>query len=136
MVALAQDRNTRRRPACEYTDPMAASITCHAGAIVCLNAAGNATPGATAVGLIARGIVVERAVNGATIGENSVRSRPEVGRFANSAAGDLIARAEIGDDCWIVDDQTVAKTNGGATRSIAGKILDVDAAGVWVRVGI
>jgi hypothetical protein len=48
----------------------------------------------------------------------------------------LITRAEIGDDCYIVDDSTVAKTNpGGNTRSVAGKIVDVDAKGVWVRIG-
>ena len=55
-------------------------------------------------------------------------------RFANSVAADLIALADIGADCFIVDDQTVAKTNGGATRSIAGKIRDVDADGVWVQI--
>ena len=49
--------------------------------------------------------------------------------FANSASGDLIARADIGNDCYIVDDQTVAKTNGSSTRSIAGKVYDVDADG-------
>jgi hypothetical protein len=27
----------------------------------------------------------------------------------------------------------VAKTNGGSTRSVAGKIFDVDAQGVWVK---
>ncbi|KAK0329991.1 hypothetical protein LTR94_034588, partial [Friedmanniomyces endolithicus] len=54
-------------------------------------------------------------------------------RWANSAAADAITRAEIGDPAYIVDDQTVAKTNGGATRSVAGTIRDVDAQGVWVE---
>lgn len=44
--------------------------------------------------------------------------------------------ADIGSDCYIVDDQTVAKTNGTNTRSVAGKIMDVDAQGVWVRSGL
>ena len=39
----------------------------------------------------------------------------------------------MGSDCYIVDDQTVAKTNGGATRCVAGKVWDVDAEGVWVE---
>ena len=39
---------------------------------------------------------------------------------------------DIGKDCFIVDDQTVAKTNGANTRSRAGKVFDVDADGVWV----
>ena len=54
-------------------------------------------------------------------------------RYANSAAGDLIATADIGTVCYIVDDQTVAKTSATATRSPAGIVEDVDANGVWVR---
>ena len=41
----------------------------------------------------------------------------------------------MGSDCYIVDDQTVAKTNGTNTRSVAGKIIAVDADGVWVKIG-
>ncbi|MFB0515162.1 MAG: hypothetical protein ACETWG_00985, partial [Candidatus Neomarinimicrobiota bacterium] len=36
---------------------------------------------------------------------------------------------------YIVDDQTVAKTDGTGTRSPAGFIEDVDSNGVWVLVG-
>lgn len=52
--------------------------------------------------------------------------------FANSAAADEIANNDVGADCYAVDDNTVALTNGGATRSKAGKIIRVDADGVWV----
>ena len=52
--------------------------------------------------------------------------------FANSAAADAITLADIGADCYIVDDQTVAKTSATNTRSVAGKVFDVDAEGVWV----
>ena len=59
---------------------------------------------------------------------------PDVGLpSANSAAADQITAADIGNDCYGVDDQTVAKTNGANTRSVAGKIYDVDAQGVWVK---
>jgi hypothetical protein len=50
----------------------------------------------------------------------------------NSAAADLIAKADIGASCYVVDDQTVAKTNGGGARPRAGKVFDVDEYGVWV----
>ena len=135
MVALTQDRNTATRPGADVVDPMAANVTIYMGAIVVLNAAGNADRGTTAVGLIARGIAQETKTNGANVGENSIRSFPAIARLANLAA-DAVTRAEIGDDCFIVDDQTVAKTNGGNTRSVAGKVIDLDAQGVWVRVGI
>jgi hypothetical protein len=81
-------------------------------------------------------MALEKAVNGATAAANSVRVQPGIFRWQNSASADAIAKAEIGDDCFIVDDQTVAKTNGTNTRSVAGKVVQVDAQGVWVRVGI
>ena len=52
--------------------------------------------------------------------------------FKNSAAADEITNAEIGSDCYIVDDETVAKTDGTGTRSVAGKVFLVDDYGVWV----
>ena len=54
--------------------------------------------------------------------------------FANSAADDAIANANAGADCYIVDDNTVALTDGTGTRSVAGKIIRVDSAGVWVAI--
>lgn len=52
--------------------------------------------------------------------------------FANSAAADEIANDDAGKICYIVDDNTVALTDGGATRSKAGKVIRVDSDGVWV----
>ena len=52
---------------------------------------------------------------------------------ANSASTDQITLADLGAAVFIVDDQTVAKTNGGGTRSQAGYVVDVDATGVWIR---
>jgi len=58
--------------------------------------------------------------------------QPGIHRWENSAAGDAITKAEIGDRCYIVDDQTVAKTDGSSTRSPAGIVVAVDSLGVWV----
>lgn len=136
MTALATDRNTRRRSGVLFSDPVAAATTIFEGALVCLNAAGNAVPGSTATTLIARGVACARVDNSAgAAGDKLVESEAGVFQFANSAAADEITRAEIGDTAYIVDDQTVAKTDGTSTRSAAGKIVDVDAAGVWVQVG-
>jgi hypothetical protein len=62
--------------------------------------------------------------------------RQGVFSFANSAAADLIAVTNIGADCYIVDDQTVALTDNQGTRSRAGKIVNVDSQGVWVQMGL
>ena len=135
MTALAQDRNTPLRDGREFTFPVAAAKKIYAGALVCLNATGFATPGAVATTLKTVGRASAQVDNSlGADGAVTVTVRRGVFRFANSAAADLIAAADIGADCYVVDDQTVAKTNGAATRSIAGKIRDVDAQGVWVEI--
>jgi len=100
-----------------------------------LNAAGFLVPFATATTLKSAGRAEEQVDNVAGAdGDVSCRIATGIFRFGNSASGDLITKADIGADCYGVDDQTVAKTSGSNTRSVAGKIFDVDADGVWVRI--
>ncbi|PZU43881.1 MAG: hypothetical protein DI568_16705 [Sphingomonas sp.] len=136
MVAMTKDRVTRVQPAVDREDPVAANQTIFAGAMVFLNAAGFAVKGSTALGLKPRGIAVKQAVNGAVAGDERVRSQPGEVRVANSSAADAITRADIGASAFCVDDQTVAKTNGGNTRSVAGEIVNVDDVGVWIKFGL
>lgn len=134
MTALTQDRNTLRRDGKQVEPPVAAATKIFAGSLVAINAAGYAVPGATATTLKALGVAEHRADNSAgAAGDIRVRVRKGPHAFSNSTSTDAIALADIGSDCYIVDDQTVAKTSGSATRSVAGKIFDVDAAGVWVN---
>ena len=134
MAALTTDRNTPRRDGASMSVPVAAAQQIFAGSLVAVNATGYATPGATATTLRGIGRAEAQADNSAGAdGAISVDVMRGVFRFANSAAADLITRAEIGADCYIVDDQTVAKTNGTGTRSVAGTVFDVDADGVWVK---
>lgn len=133
MVALTKDRNTKRRDGVDFNDPAAAAVQFFAGAMVCLDAAGNATPGATSATLTARGVAQDNVDNSAGLaGDLNVPSMVGTFHFANDGT---IDRANIGDTAYIVDDQTVADNNGGATRSVAGVIKDVDADGVWVQIG-
>lgn len=137
MAALAADRLIKRKDGVCYADPVAASTRIYAGALVCINSAGFAVPGSVSTTLKVRGVCQEQADNSAGIaGDISVETRKGVYNFKNSTSTDLIARADIGADCYIVDDQTVAKTSGTSTRSIAGKVDDVDSDGVWVRIGV
>ncbi|MFI8609512.1 hypothetical protein ACIGFL_14500 [Pseudomonas sp. NPDC077649] len=135
MAALTKDRNTARRDGVQFSDPVAAATRIFAGSLVCLNAAGNAVPGSTATTLKARGVAQEQVDNSAgAAGDLRIETRRGVFPFANSAAADEITRADIGASAYIVDDQTVAKTDGTSTRSVAGIIRDVDDAGVWVEI--
>lgn len=80
------------------------------------------------------GVASTDALGGAADGDVKVTvDQYDAYRFANSAGGDAITAADIGNHCFLVDDQTVAKTVGNGRRPIAGKVLDVDAAGVWIE---
>ncbi|MDP2168399.1 MAG: hypothetical protein Q8J64_08730 [Thermodesulfovibrionales bacterium] len=134
MAALTADRNTPKREGDIISMPVAASKKLYAGGLVARNANGYATPGATATGLIGLGRAEAQADNSAGAnGDISVDVRKGVFRFANSSGADTLTRADMGADCYIVDDQTVAKTDGTGTRSVAGKVFDVDPDGVWVK---
>lgn len=146
MAALANDRNVPRHSAGAIPDvlafPQKGATTIFNGALCVLNG-GYLAPGTTATGLIAVGVRWKgrSQVSGGDgtanqNGDTLVEVEGGVFPFKNSASGDLITQADVGADCFIVDDQTVAKTNGTNTRSRAGKITAVDANWVWVLVGL
>lgn len=138
MTAAIADRNTIRRDGSVFEFSVKAATKIFAGTMVAIDSATNlAIPGKTATGLKSVGVCQAFTDNSAGAdGDIKVRlfRGPEtLFRMANSSAGDLIALGDIGTDCYMVDDQTVAKTSATATRSIAGKIRDVDSGGVWVE---
>jgi hypothetical protein len=130
MVALTERRLVKRRTGDLFTDPVKAAVDIFEGAMVVLDA-GFAAPGRTAVGLKARGICSTSALNaGGAAGALNVNIN--AGIFALNNDGS-VARTHIGGTAYIVDDQTVAATDGGGTRSPAGPIIDVNDDGVWVK---
>lgn len=135
MTALTKDRDTPRRGLGVHSYGVKAATKIWAGALVVLNA-GYAAGGTAATGLKAVGRAEHFADNSSgSNGDITIKVRSGVFQFNNSASGDLIAVADIGNDCYIVDDNTVAKTDNSGARSVAGKIVDVDAQGVWVAIG-
>lgn len=44
----------------------------------------------------------------------------------NSDSTDQVTQQQVGSLCYCVDDQTVAKTSAGGTRSVAGRVWKVD----------
>lgn len=135
MTAITTERDTQRRQGERAAYPVLANTKVLAGTIAALTAAGYAQGGATATTLKAVGVFDETVDNSAG-GSGDVKAqvrRDGWFRFANSAAGDAITIADIGNSAYIVDNQTVAKTDGTGARSVAGKIRDVDATGVWIE---
>jgi hypothetical protein len=132
MAALTKDRNTVARSGEDFVFNVAANAKIFAGALVVLDA-GNAKAGVTGLNLFGVGRAEETVDNtGGAAGAKTVKVKRGVYRFDNAAA-DLVTAAKVGSPCFIVDDQTVAATSGGNTRSAAGIVRDVDDAGVWVE---
>lgn len=144
MVALTADRQDsielHGHLGQRYSYPVDAGAVIFQGAIVVIDTGDElAKPGATATTLIAVGVATDPADNtGGADGDIEVEVRANVWAFANSAAADEITLDDVGATCYIVDDQTVALTDGTASRSPAGIVVDVDPGSlgtVFVRMG-
>ncbi len=132
MTALTQDRHTHSQQCSPLSVPIAANAVFYAGAMVVLNPQGFAVPGMTAKDVVYVGRAEEALSN--VGGANGAR-RIEVRRllafkWVNDGS---ITQAHLMKSAFIVDDQTVAATDGAATRSIAGRIVGIDTDGVWVE---
>ncbi|MGB3407086.1 MAG: hypothetical protein WBA67_06290 [Jannaschia sp.] len=134
MAALTAPRTTSELIGQTMTGPMAAAVSIFAGAMIMRNAAGNLVPATAAANLVGVGCASRTIDNSdGAAGAEAAEYVPGIFRFANSAAADAITAADIGKLVYAVDDQTVAKTSGGASRSPAGFVEMIDPQGVWVR---
>lgn len=133
-MPLASDRNTPYRKTDILALPVAAGAIIRAGALVALNAAGQAAPGTASATLIYAGRAEETVDN--TTGANGDKTvqvrRKKAFKWLNLVA-DAITSADLLKTCYIVDDQTVARTSAANTRSVAGVVVGIDVDGVWVE---
>ena len=130
MSKLSENRNTPELHvgAVKYHYERTADGEIYAGSLVGQNSAGNAVAAADTTNLV----VLGRAENSAVAGEKVV-SKKGCFLFENGEGGEALTVADIGKDCYIVDDQTVGKI-GGTNKIKAGKIIDVTADGVAVLI--
>lgn len=146
-MALAKAKKTVKQLTGPRNVGVTAGVTCYQGGLVIL-AAGYARPGrqgqgadntakaADAATYRAVGIALETAVGGDANGDVAIDIEEGEFLFKNSAAGDAIAVTEIGKPCYIIDDETVAKTNPNSTRAVAGVVVGVGSDGVMVGVSL
>lgn len=137
MAATTKDRSTPSRDALRRSVPVKGATKINAGAMVAINASNLAIPAAATPATLATiGRAEQNVDNSAGAdGDQSVEVGAGCFQYGNSAAGDLIAKKDIGKPCYVIDDQTVALTDNSGARPAAGLIFDVDANGVWVRFG-
>lgn len=135
MAALTTDRDTPSKGARLVSIPVAASTQIYAGSIVAVNASGYAVPASATAALKVIGRADGLADNsaGANGAINVLVGRDEAYLWENATAGDAVVQANIFGSCYAVDDNTVAGNNGGGTRPVAGTVVAIDSAGVWVK---
>lgn len=143
MTALAAARNTPQMGdtpvAKNLSLPVAAAKKIYQGSLVLPDVAGRATPAAaiTTADQVCAGIAAETVDNSSgSAGALSVPVKTGIFRLANSASTDAMTIADRHRLCFAADDQTVARTSNSGRRAIAGRVVDVDADGVWVEVGL
>lgn len=141
MTALAAARNTLKynTDVCPelISVPVAASTRIYQGALVGLDINGRAVAGTSNAAARILGVAIEEANNSTgAAGDKSVRVRQGVYYLANSSSTDAVVAADVGRFCYVVDDQTVARTSGNGARNHAGVVIAVDSSdGVAVWVG-
>jgi hypothetical protein len=132
-MPLTADRNTQMKDGELLSLPVAGGANIKAGAIAAAAADGYVQQGVTATTLTYLGRAEEAVDN--TAGADGAKTvtvrRGKAFKWKNSGIN-AVTQALLGKNCWIEDDETVAGTDGGATRSIAGKVLGIDSDGVWV----
>lgn len=137
MTALTKEKAVSSRHGTTWSDPVAAAVQIFRGAMVALDASGNAVPGGDATAALTRGVALGDSADNASgvAGDKTIETRSgEAFLFANSTGADEITRADIGADVFAVDDQTVAKTDNSGARIAAGTCVQIAENGVWVKL--
>ena len=116
-----------------------ANVVVYDGAMIA-GIGGYGKPAVTGLGLVGLGVAqlvpdVASITAGSSDGATTIRVGQGVFLMNNSTAGDAITQANVYGPCYMVDDNTVALTSGSGTRSLAGTVLEVESAGVWVSIG-
>ncbi|PHN55654.1 hypothetical protein AO268_04240 [Pseudomonas sp. ICMP 8385] len=112
--------------------PVAANVQIFAGSLVVATVTGFAAPGSTALGLSYLGRAEVSVDNrGGPAGAGLVEIRH--GKAFLWANDGTVTQAHLFKPAYIVDDETVAAADAGGTRSAAGRIVGIDADGVWVE---
>ncbi len=126
--------------ALEYTDgvelafPVINADVIYGGSLVAVNAAGHALPGSDTAGLIFEGVALERADNSlGNAGDISVRLRRR--GLVKVTMGTAISQANVGDNVFLVDDETVDLAANTTHDIFCGIIAGyIDSTHAWIDI--
>lgn len=106
MTALSEDKRLQYTEGVELAFPVKTLKTIYGGSFVCVDATGYALPGADTAGLIFEGVAVEQVDNSAgSNGDEQVVLRRR--GLVKATLDTAISQANVGDQVFLVDDQTV-----------------------------
>jgi len=134
MTALAADKQLEYTEGVEVPIPVDDADLIYGGAFVCANADGYAVKGYDTEGLIFMGVATERKDN--TLGQDGdlsvvVRRRGLV----KAILGHTITQANVGDNVFLVDDQTVDVTANVTHKIFCGIIAAfIDSTHAWIDI--
>lgn len=108
-----------------------------AGTMAAIDASGYFVPVTAALGLRIVGLYLDSAdnTNGGD-GGKVVRVQQGVWKLKAGTSGDALTQANLFDDVYAIDNETVGATDGTGTRSLAGKLFQVESDGVYVRLNL
>ena len=134
MTALSEDKQIELQDGVEKDFPVAATEKIYGGALVCVNAAGYALEGSDTANLIFQGIAMNQKDNGS--GANGdldvvLRRRGLVKVIMDT----VITIANVGDNVYLVDDQTVDIAANVTHNIFCGIIAGyIDTTHAWVDI--
>lgn len=132
--ALSADKKTDIKEGVEVPVPVAAGTTIYAGAWACVNATGFLVPGADTAGLIFQGI--SRLFINNSLGQDGdekglVRRRGLV----KATLGHAITQANVGDNVFLTDDETVDLAGNVTHLIFCGVIAEyIDATHAYIDI--
>ncbi len=152
MSALTAQRRIEGNLANDFTlnfdFPIAGNVILYKGGYGALNANGflvpaSSTPGLRAAGIIAPGTnhsTYDTTASGpqGQLADGAINGRVQAGVFPFIISGtDPVTQADVLNDVFLVDDQTISRSDGGAGASIAGQLIRIDTspARAWVAIG-
>ena len=134
-MALSADKKTEYKEGVEIPVPVDGGSEIFAGAFVCFNANGFLVPGSDTAGLIFAGIAREHVDN--ALGDDGdlnciVRRKPTL---VKATLGHTITQANVGDNVFLVDAQTVDVAAQTTNDIFCGIIAEfIDSTHAWVDI--
>ncbi|MEW6670221.1 MAG: hypothetical protein AB1427_00875 [Thermodesulfobacteriota bacterium] len=134
MTQLSADKQLELKDGVQIGVPVDDGDKIYGGALVCVNAAGYLVVGADTAGLIFMGVAMERKDN--TSGaDGALTCRVRRRGLVKCILGTAISQANVGDNVFLVDDQTVDLVANVTNAIFCGIIAEyVDSTHAWIDI--